>query len=59
MAEIVTIAGSPSYPSKSHAVLTYASSLLRQDGFQTAAIAVRDLLGEARNPFNHSSLALP
>ena len=46
MSDIVTIAGSPSYPSRSTAVLDYTRTLLEQYGLETAQIAVRDLPAE-------------
>lgn len=46
MAKVVTIAGSPSHPSRSHAVLEYARSILESKGLQTDAIVVRNLPAE-------------
>lgn len=43
MSQIVMIAGSPSSPSRSSAVLGYAAQLLEQRGFSTSSIQVRDL----------------
>ena len=46
MANVVKIAGSPAYPSRSHAVLEYSRSILESKGLHTDAIAVRDLPAE-------------
>lgn len=43
MADIVTIAGSPSAGSRSAAILAYARRVFEQHNLQTAAITVRDL----------------
>ncbi len=46
MAYILAIAGSPSHPSRTYALLEYATNILQQDGFQTDIISVRDLPAE-------------
>lgn len=46
MTYILAIAGSPSHPSRTYALLEYASKILQQDGFQTDIISVRDLPAE-------------
>ena len=43
MADVLTIAGSPSYPSRSSAVLGYARKFLDKHGLVTDSIGVRDL----------------
>ncbi len=43
MANVVAIAGSPSHPSRTSAVLEYAKTVLTSEGLQTDLIAVRDL----------------
>ena len=47
MAEIVTIAGSPSHPSRSAAVLDHARRILESESFSTETITVRALPAEA------------
>ncbi|MDF5713966.1 MAG: NADPH-dependent FMN reductase [Rhizonema sp. NSF051] len=46
MAYILAIAGSPSHPSRTYALLEYAKKILQQDSFQTDIISVRDLPAE-------------
>ena len=64
MAEIVTIAGSPSAGSRSAAVLAYARRLLERHELRTAAITVRDLppedliYGRADSPAIQAQVAL-
>ncbi len=55
---IVSIAGSPSHPSRTSAVLNYASSLLRLEGLDVDLIAVRDLPAEDLLFGKFDSLAL-
>ncbi len=43
MPNVVTIAGSPSHPSRSFAVLEYARRAVEKEGLSTASINVRDL----------------
>lgn len=43
MSGVVMIAGSTSHPSKSHALLEYAESVLECEGFQTHSVVVRNL----------------
>lgn len=47
MSDIVTIAGSPSYPSRSSAILGHIRDLFEARGFSTEAIHVRSLPAEA------------
>lgn len=47
MTDVLTIAGSPSHPSRSAAVLTYARAYLQNYGFTTDAIHVRELDAKA------------
>ena len=47
MADIVTVAGSPSESSRSAAVLGYVRALAEQHGLTTASIVVRRLPAEA------------
>ncbi len=46
MAKVLAIAGSPTHPSRTYALLEYASQLLQQDGFQVDLLSVRDLPAE-------------
>src|SRR4051812_45798874 len=46
MASVVTIAGSPSAPSRSAAILDYARGLLVDRKFEVLAITIRDLPAE-------------
>ncbi|BAZ44231.1 NADPH-dependent FMN reductase [Chondrocystis sp. NIES-4102] len=46
MVYVVAIAGSPSYPSKSYAILEYATKILQQQKIQTEIISIRDLTPE-------------
>jgi FMN reductase len=46
MAKVLAIAGSPSHPSKTYALLEFASQLLQQESFQVDLISVRDLPAE-------------
>jgi FMN reductase len=46
MAKVLAIAGSPSHPSRTYALLEYAAQLLQQEGFQVDLISVRDLPAE-------------
>jgi FMN reductase len=55
---IVSIAGSPSHPSRTSAVLNYAKSILEAEGLQVDAIAVRDLPAEDLLFANFDSPAL-
>jgi len=43
MPNVVAIAGSPSHPSRSYAVLEYARRAVEKEGLSTASINVRDL----------------
>ncbi len=43
MANVVAIAGSPSHPSRTSAVLEYAKNVLASEGFHVDLVAVRDL----------------
>lgn len=43
MSHILAIAGSPSHPSRTYALLASATKILSQQGFQTDIISVRDL----------------
>ena len=43
MANVVLIAGSPSHPSRTSAVLEYSKTILASEGFNVELIAVRDL----------------
>jgi FMN reductase len=43
MPDVITIAGSPSYPSRSSAALRYARAALEQQDLEVASIAVREL----------------
>ncbi|MDM9384116.1 NADPH-dependent FMN reductase [Chlorogloeopsis sp. ULAP01] len=43
MTNILAIAGSPSHPSRTYAILEYASKILLQQDLQTDIISVRDL----------------
>ena len=47
MADVVTLAGSPSYPSRSTAILGHIRAQFEINGFSTEAISVRDLPAEA------------
>lgn len=47
MTNIVAIAGSPSHPSRSYAVLEYASRILDTERISSTLISVRDLNAEA------------
>lgn len=55
---IVAIAGSPSHPSRTSAVLNYAKPILEAEGLQVEAIAVRDLPAEDLLFANFDSPAL-
>jgi FMN reductase len=46
MANILSIAGNPTNPSKTYGLLNYANTLLQQEGFHTDTIAVRDFPAE-------------
>lgn len=46
MADIVTIAGSPSHPSRSSALLAHTRDLLKAQGFSVEAVNVRELPAE-------------
>jgi FMN reductase len=46
MANILAIAGSPSHPSRTYALVEYATQTLQQEGFHTDIISVRDLPAE-------------
>lgn len=47
MTTVVTIAGSPSAPSRSSAIAAYAAARLRAQAFEVASIQVRDLPADA------------
>jgi FMN reductase len=46
MPRILSIAGSPTNPSRTHGLLNYANTILQQEGFQTDTIAARDFSAE-------------
>lgn len=46
MANILAIAGSPSHPSRTYAIIEYATTLLQQEGFHTDIFSVRDFAAE-------------
>jgi len=46
MANILSIAGNPTNPSKTYGLLNYANTLLQQEGFHIDTIAVRDFSAE-------------
>lgn len=46
MANILAIAGSPSHPSRTYAILEYVARLLQQEGFQTDILSARDFPAE-------------
>ncbi len=46
MATILAISGSPSHPSRTHAILEYAASLLQQENFQVDLVSARDFSAE-------------
>jgi FMN reductase len=46
-AQIVTIGGSPSTPSRTQRVLDYATAILREDGASVSSIQLRDIPAEA------------
>lgn len=58
MANVVAIAGSPSHPSRTSAVLKYAESILESEGLQSDFIVVRDLPAEDLLFANFESPAL-
>src|SRR6476469_3983949 len=43
MANVIAIAGSPSHPSRSHAVLEHVRRAVEKEGLTTATINIRDL----------------
>jgi FMN reductase len=47
MANILAIAGNPTSPSRTRALVEYTNQLLQQQGFSTETIAVRDFSAEA------------
>jgi FMN reductase len=46
MPNILSIAGSPTHPSRTYGLLNYANTILQQEGFHTDTIAVRDFPAE-------------
>lgn len=46
MANILAIAGNPTFPSRTHGLVNYANTLLQKQGFSTETIAVRDFPAE-------------
>lgn len=46
MANILAITGSPSHPSRTHGLVEYANTLLRQEGLHTDTLSVRDFPAE-------------
>jgi FMN reductase len=46
MANILSIAGNPTNPSRTYGLLNYANAILQQEGFHTDTIAVRDFSAE-------------
>lgn len=46
MANILAIAGNPTFPSRTYGLVEYANTLLQQQGFSTETIAVRDFPAE-------------
>jgi FMN reductase len=47
MADVVTLAGSPSHPSRSTAILDHVRAQFEANGFSTESVQVRDLPAEA------------
>ncbi len=58
MPDVVTIAGSPSVPSRSSAVLDYARGVLKSNGLDSAALVVRNLPPEDLIYGRHDSPAI-
>jgi FMN reductase len=58
MTNVVAIAGSPSHPSRTSAVLKYAESILESEGLQSDLLVVRDLPAEDLLFANFESPAL-
>ena len=58
MANVIAIAGSPSHPSRTSAVLEYAQNILVSEGLATDLIVVRDLPADDLLHANFNSTAL-
>lgn len=58
MANILAITGSPSHPSRTHGLVEYANTLLRQEGLHTDILSVRDLPAEVLVHGQYNSPAL-